>query len=560
MILQHINELASLCAAHGITQAVISPGSRSAAISLAFENHPEIDVKVVADERSAAFIGMGMAQQLKKPVALICTSGSAVYNYAPAVAEAYYQEIPLLIITADRPPEWVDQYDGQTIQQEGIFGKHIKRSLNLPVDLSHRDAQWHTNRLINEAIIATENFPQGPVHLNVPIREPFYPEANEHFDFLPVRKIESVTSQPTLSDAQWNDLIKIWVSSSRKLIVLGQLNPNQELSDSLQELQEKTGVTIINEITANQHGLKKVINKQDLLLQAPDSIEPPQLLITLGKSLISKNLKIFLRKNPPQTHWHIHRGQKINDALQHLSHAFDLDGEYFVNELANRAPAIVAEEYSKRWQGLEEKTNSKSIEYLKMAPFGELKGAALCLKHIPKNSQLHLANSMSVRYANFIGLQEKSIEIFCNRGTSGIDGSNGTAVGAALSNRKLTTLLTGDMAFLYDRNAFWHEYDLSNLRVIVLNNAGGGIFGMIKGPRSQESFEKLFQTHQALSAKLTAKEFGFEYFKVDYESQLEDELQQFFEPNGVGKILEIFSDARQNEEIFKAYKSYCLGL
>lgn len=560
MILPHINEIAQLCVAHGINQAIVSPGSRSAAISLAFEKHPEIDVKVVADERSAAFIAMGIAQQLKKAVALICTSGSAAYNYAPAVAEAYYQEIPLLIITADRPPEWIDQYDGQTIQQEGIYGKHVKESFNLPVDLSHKDAQWHSNRLVNKAILETTEFPQGPVHINVPIREPFYPADGETYQFPETRKIEAVKVEKTLSEVTWNQLISTWNNCYKRLLVLGQMEPNTELTAVLADFNHKTKTPIVNEITANQHGLKGVINKQDLFLQGETEVTAPELLITVGKSLISKNLKLFLRKNPPKYHWHIHEGTRLNDGLQHLTNSFDLNAEHFLSELVKRIPESKSSDFDSRWSTLNESTNIRSSEFLSQSEFGELKAARMALKNIPSNSQLHLANSMSIRYANFIGLGDGSIEVYCNRGTSGIDGSNGTAVGAALSSGKMVTLLTGDMAFLYDRNAFWHSYDISNLRIIVLNNAGGGIFGMIKGPKSQGSYEKLFQTDQPLTAKLTAREYGFEYATAKNEEQLEDELKHFFKPSSSAKILEVLSDPRKNEEIFAAYKAYCLGL
>lgn len=560
MILPHINEIASLCAAHGIQQAVVSPGSRSAAISLAFENHPDIDVKVIADERSAAFIAMGMAQQQQKAVALICTSGSAVYNYAPAVAEAYYQEIPLLIITADRPPEWTNQYDGQTIQQEGIFGKHVKGSFSLPVDLTHSDAQWHSNRLVNEAILLTNGAPKGPVHLNVPIREPFYPTEGESFTYPKTRVMKSVSIEKHLSHSTWNELTEIWNKNTKRLLVIGQMDPNQKLSENLQTLKEKTGIPVLNEIIANQHGLEAAITKQDLFLQGNPPLDAPELLITMGKSMISKNLKIFLRKNPPKFHWHIHEGNRLNDALQHLSHSIDMRPEDFIAQLSEIGGKAEDSDFNKSWNEANNACVEKSYSFAENCDFGELKATSICLNNLPANSQLHLANSMSVRYANFLGISQKNIEIYCNRGTSGIDGSNGTAVGAALTSGKLVTLLTGDMAFLYDRNAFWHAYDLSNLRIIVLNNAGGGIFGMIKGPRSQAGYEKLFQTEQALTAKMTAKEYGFEYATAKNEEQLTDELKTFFKPSASAKILEVFSDPRENEKIFSAYKAYCLGL
>ena len=559
MILPNINEIASLCAAHGITQAVISPGSRSAAISLAFENHPQIEVKVIADERSAAFIGLGMAQQLGKAVALICTSGSAAYNYAPAVAEAYYQEIPLLIITADRPPEWIDQYDGQTIRQEGIYRQHVKASFNLPVDLNHQDARWHSNRLVNEAILKTESFPKGPVHLNVPIREPFYPTDEETIDFSKTRKIEASNVQKNLNEDTWNTLLDQWNDCSNRLIIIGQMERDKSFEKVLESFSSKRQAAVVNEITGNQHGISNVISTQDLFLQGSPNLNKPELLITFGKSLISKNLKIYLRKNPPTYHWHIHEGNRLNDSLQHLSHSLDLSPEKFIAELNERITAASPSEFYNEWTHVDALTRQKSEAFLQTTEFGELLATSMCLKALPSDSQIHLANSMAVRYANFIGING-SQEVYCNRGTSGIDGSNGTAVGAALSSGKMITLLTGDMAFLYDRNAFWHNYDLSNLRIIVLNNAGGGIFGMIKGPKSQAGFEKLFQTEQPLTAKMTAKEYGFEYATAKNGEQLKYELKDFFKASSSAKILEVFSDPRKNEQIFALYKSYCLGL
>ncbi|WP_420387357.1 2-succinyl-5-enolpyruvyl-6-hydroxy-3-cyclohexene-1-carboxylic-acid synthase [Roseivirga sp.] len=560
MILPHINEIASLCAAHGIKQAIVSPGSRSAAISLAFENHPEIDVKVVADERSAAFIGMGIALQKQEAVALICTSGSAAFNYAPAIAEAYYQEIPLLVITADRPPEWVNQYDGQTIQQEDIYGKHVKAAFNLPVDLSHSDAQWHANRLVNEAILATRSFPKGPVHLNVPLREPFYPGEDDKFEYPKVRKIESLEAEKTLSEANWNELLGLWKSFSNRLIVVGQSNPDTELSQALADLAQKTGTPIINEITANQHGIENVITKQDVFLQGQPKLEAPELLITLGNSLISKNLKEFLRKNPTKAHWHIRQGSRLNDSLRQVTHVIDQKPAQFIQTLTTLVSESDTSAFGEAWSSLGREVEKKAQDFLHQATFGEFKAVQTCLNQLPTQGQLHLANSMSVRYANFIGLRQNEVSVYCNRGTSGIDGSNSTAVGAALSTDDMVTLITGDMAFLYDRNAFWHPYDLNNLRIIVMNNAGGGIFGMIKGPRSLASYEKLFQTNQPITAKLTAKEFGFEYATAKNDDQLNDELKSFFNPSSSAKILEVFSDPKVNEKVLADFKAYCLGL
>ena len=178
MRLQPIFNLIEICAKHGLKRAIISPGSRNAPLTMALARNPKIQCRSISDERSAAFIAIGITQQIKKPTILCCTSGSASLNYAPAVAEAFFQQIPLIILTADRPPEWIDQFDGQTIRQNGIYGEHVKNSYSIPVDLTNEAAQVHASRIMNEAINTSMEFPQGPVHINVPFREPFYPASN----------------------------------------------------------------------------------------------------------------------------------------------------------------------------------------------------------------------------------------------------------------------------------------------------------------------------------------------------------------------------------------------
>lgn len=559
MILNHINDIAVVCAGHGIKTAIISPGSRSAPLTLAFNEHPSIDVKVIADERSAAFIAIGIAQQQKKPVALICTSGSAVYNYAPAVAEAYYQEVPLLILSADRPPEWTNQYDGQTIQQSGIFGKHVKASHDFPVDVSHSDSVWHANRIINEAIIASNAFPKGPVHINIPLREPFYPDDQEKISFATKPRIlDTPKLELGLSKNDWDELIQEWNSTTKRLLVVGQLEGDEEVSEVINQFARETNTLIINDIIGNQHHVKGVVQHQDAFLQ-PSSIKAladlsPDILITVGKSLISKNLKLYFRENPPHTHWHVHPSSQVNDTLQNLRKWLPLQPKYFLSELTLRSTNSTDSTFNSQWIDLESKAKSSIASFLESCPFGEFKGVSNCLNSLPNLSQLHLANSMSVRYANLIGLSG-NIRVFANRGTSGIDGSNGTAVGAALAQDKIVTLLTGDMAFLYDRNAFWHNHDLSNLRIIILNNHGGGIFRMIKGPQQQPDYAKLFETHQPLTAENTSKDYDFEYRSCNELDGLKDALASFFDKGSRGKVLEIFSDSKHNAQIFNDFKS-----
>ena len=210
-ILQPLIDMAEICYRQGIRHVVISPGSRSAALTLAFVRHGGFQAHVCIDERSAGFIALGMAQQIDSPVVLICTSGSAAYNFAPAVSEAFFQQIPLLVLTADRPKEWQHQYDGQTIYQTGIFGQHVKRSFEVSPDYQHPDVHWAINRITNEAINLASSVPGGPVHINVPIREPFYPISGEEFAISDqVRIIKKQVHDTTWPQPVLEELLDEW--------------------------------------------------------------------------------------------------------------------------------------------------------------------------------------------------------------------------------------------------------------------------------------------------------------------------------------------------------------
>ena len=552
MILQPILDLVAICAAQGIRQVVLSPGSRCAPLTLAFARHPEMEVRTIADERAAAFIALGMAQQLKKPVVLVCTSGSAALNYYPAVAEAFFQQIPLLVLTADRPPEWVDQWDGQTIFQEEVYGKHVKKSFRFPDSFAHPDQVRHGHRISNEAILVCRQFPAGPVHLNIPLREPFYPEEGELFHFPkhpPVVRLEP--SEVRLGEMALEKLKSELANFQRILLVPGQQASNPSLLALIERLAQNQQVVVVADTLSNLQG-KGTITLHDHWLGREEfhAALAPDLVISFGKSIISKSLKLFLRKQDLQ-HWHIQPDGQAKDTYAGLTRILGSDPFAFLTWLSTHLPPMESD-YAPRWQLLEEQIASSLPLALKEVDFGEYSAVKQVLDALPANGQLHVANSMAIRYVNFLG--RRTQEICCNRGTSGIDGSNSTAVGASLISQAPVTLLTGDMAFFYDRNAFWHNYPMPNLRVIVLNNQGGGIFRLIDGPARQPELEEFFETKQALSAKSLAEEYGFGYASVMTSEQLESALLKFYEPSLQPKIIEIISDSPRNAAILKKIK------
>lgn len=563
MILQAIHDISQICALKGVEYAVLSPGSRCAPLTISFARNPSIRKLTFSDERAAAFHALGIAQETDKPVVLVCTSGSAAYNYAPAVAEAYYQHIPLIILTADRPMEWIGQQDGQTIQQSGIYGKHVKKSYDLPGDYTHPDADWYVNRIINEAVNLSSSHPKGPVHVNVPLREPFYPTEDETPRFSDqIRLIGKSTSSIQTDYAYYNEKL---ATNSRILVVAGQGRHNEELLKALNTFQEKTRCTIVSDIIGNVQEAEDAIIHHDLFIDPVDGLpesHEPELLITFGDSLISKNLKLYLRQCRPAEHWHLQPSEApVADTLQHITEIICTDPVAFFDRISNEMNLSSEFILQKRmnfhhaWSVSDNKSKDLLENELNGDRFNELIAVGLCMKFLPDHSDLHLANSMAVRYANFVGLRnKKNIYVKANRGTSGIDGSNSTAVGNALVTDKIVTLITGDLAFFYDRNAFWNKYSTPNLRIILLNNFGGGIFRMIKGPSQLEELEEFFVTEQKQTAKHLAAEFGLQHHIVSSRTELNRHLPTFFNKGGKTKILEIRTDSGASAQYLKDLK------
>lgn len=558
--MQSIYNIAEICAQKGMKEVILSPGSRCAPLTLSFVRHPEIETKTISDERSAAFIALGISQQTKRTTGLVCTSGSAAYNYAPAIAEAFYQQIPLLIFTADRPPEWIDQLDGQTIRQDAIYGKHVKASYTLPVDTTHPDSQWHITRIISEAINLSQEFPEGPVHINVPMREPFYPESPIVYD-KKIKVIERTEEEKILREDTWNSLLKAYKEASKILIVAGQADPEHHRNSMLDTFVRKNNVPLLADIISNLNK-GSIINYHDSILSSKNEELhkklSPDLLITFGKSVISKNLKVFLRKHKPAQHWHIQPGGYIADTFQSLTKIIPVSPDYFFETLSQKLnQSSPRHSYFKLWEDEEKRAKENLGLFMeKENPFNEFSSLNLVFQALPDNSILHLANSMPVRYANYIGMSEykNGIHVYANRGTSGIDGVISTAFGTALTTDKLVTVITGDMAFFYDRNALWNNYTPSNLRIIILNNHGGGIFRIIDGPNQQPELDEYFETKQKLIAENTAKDHNLDYALCKSSVQLSSMLDEFFKPDTRSKILEIETDSKTNAEVFKNFK------
>ena len=527
---QHIYDLVGLCAQFGVEKAVVCPGSRCAPLLIGFGKHPDIETISVTDERSAGFIALGLAQQSDCPVVLVCTSGTAAQNFAPAVTEAFYQNVPLIVLTADRPPEWIDQWDGQTIHQENMYEPHIKGSFN-----------YNENNVNvgEEALTLASDGAKGPVHLNIPIREPFYPNSLEQIEIATNGTEFAKEKKYEIEDSIWDEFETIMNSSDKVLVLGGQLEPNPELV----ELLNKVNIPIVGDVISNLHGVDGVIKSSDLVFKTNDESIVPDFIITVGLSIISKNLKLFLRKYKPKHHWHIGLGN-VGDPFQSLTKIIEVTPVHFFKEwIEKKISPNDQSDYQFILTEMQKKVDQELSDKLEKSEFNYFSAVQKVLKQLPKNTVLHVGNSMPVRIANFIGIDDSSVDVWCNRGTSGIDGVLSTAVGHALAepNRK-HTLIVGDLSFFYDRNGLWlnHEFP-TNLQIIILNDSGGGIFNMIPGPSNQVGLTNLFTTPHKRTAELTAKEFGLNYQSVTSLEEID---------GWKAGILEIFTDMNINKETF----------
>jgi 2-succinyl-5-enolpyruvyl-6-hydroxy-3-cyclohexene-1-carboxylate synthase len=492
-----------------------------------------------------------MAQRTQSPVVICCTSGTALLNYAPAVAEAFYQKIPLIVLSADRPPEWIDQWDGQTIRQQGALEPHVKKSFQLPVNTQHPDETWEYLRKLSEGVLISNHTPKGPVHLNVPFREPFYPEESDALSYSQNLSLPQLV--PNLTEQREQpDLPKEWERFQRKMLVVGQMEPNPAMVAAVIQWAKHQKIPVVADVTANLFD-HTFIDQHDLFLGTKPSLPTPDLVIYAGKSLLSKSLKKYLRKVQPEV-WHFQPDMEFSFPLQKAEKLFSTDlSQLFDWQLD---PFTQEKSFCSEWQDINLKTREK-LQETKDFPFSETSAAWWLSRQIPPGYNIHLANSMPVRWFNLFRFLNSPKAVYANRGTSGIDGSNGTAVGHALASDDQVLLISGDLSFLYDRNAFFHPYELSNFRIIVFNNFGGGIFNLIPGPLQLPEHERgtHFITPHQKNLKLIAEDLNLTYHLAKDHPSLVNCTKSFFEPSMQGQLLEIQTNPKINQETYFRLKN-----
>jgi 2-succinyl-5-enolpyruvyl-6-hydroxy-3-cyclohexene-1-carboxylate synthase len=573
MIPLQILQWARFCKEAGILHFFASPGSRSAPLVLALQRLGGFEINMVMDERSCAYQALGYARASGSAVGVFCTSGTAVLNLGPAIAEAFYLEQPLFIFSADRPPEWIDQQEGQAIRQTHVFQAHVRFSGTLPIQDPSQQALQHSLRILRQAYFAAFNGPvKGPVHLNIPIREPFYPESGETLVFptLDFGPLHISSSRRRLEREDLSPLIELWNKTSKRLLVVGQSKPWLELANACKALSEYGNVPVAGDFLNNLH-----LDCADGRIVASDGFSKtdwsvdlvPDILITMGGGLLSKPLKQFLAAHTPKEHWHISPDQSFPpDPFMHVTRMVMADPAWFLTRLGESSyfSGQDVQEEAKRFFSawISKENNAQSIlqSEAQKSNWDDMRATAWLMNSLPSEGILFAGNSMSVRYASWFAKNiPPNLVIQANRGTSGIDGCLSSAVGMARAiPGKPVIILLGDMGFFYDRNALWGNGLPPNLKIMVLNNAGGNIFRILPQSGKLPELESHFEMHQPFEAESASKEAGLAYFRAENLKDMHDYGIDFLQFKGPA-LLECLTNGVSDAEAVASWKSLLNG-
>lgn len=548
---KNVLQLVSLLKKAGIRDYILCPGSRNIPLVQTIASIKEFHCYSVTDERSAGFYAIGLMQASGLPVAVCCTSGSAVLNLHPAVCEAYYQHLPLLLLTADRPQEWIGQMDGQTLPQTEAFGFLAKKCVSLP-EIKDGIEKWYCNRLINEALYTLQTLPYGPVQINVPITEPF-------FDFsqtiLPDERL--ITHVHAVQPIVPTELVNRLNKNQRIVLLIGQRSYQIADLKKLLKICENKGIVVLCEHLANIRS-NYVINHFDELLIAKHNFRIPELVIYTGGNIVSKRLKKWLRTNTPAELWWVSDNCSMPDTFQHLTTTIETMAPYdFLTDLFSKLPNTDYRNiYAKEWEMGERKFLSHRIQETFENDFCDLSVLHRFVEELNKypieSPSIQVANSSMVRHLQLFSLST-DIHVLCNRGVNGIEGSLSTAVGYALGHKGLTFCLIGDLSFFYDMNALWHTHLPANLRILLVNNGNGQIFHQL--PQLESPYlDQYFAASHHYHAEGWAHDAGIIYLHCDSFMTLQRTWETFLsEKTERPVLLEVTTNPILNEKIEKKY-------
>ncbi|AHW61235.1 2-succinyl-5-enolpyruvyl-6-hydroxy-3-cyclohexene-1-carboxylate synthase [Draconibacterium orientale] len=544
-----ILHLISLLKEYGISKVVISPGSRHYPLTHSLEADKSFQLYSVVDERSAAFFALGLIQESDSPVAICCSSGTASVNYSSAVCEAYYQKLPLLVITIDRLSALLGQTEDQMIKQTNIYENFVNFECTLSMGDNAMDI-WHSNRLINEALIKLTKKDNGPTHINIPIKQ----HRDLKFETKTLPKVRRIFHHdPELSEQDWKDSAAM-LENKRIMIVWGQSEPlSNKLSAALDEFSKTQNYVILTDSISNCTHHRAILNTFTTLraLSIPDQDNlAPDFVFTIGANFVfNLEIKGFLGayKNKLEN-WQINNGGEISDPFKRLTRVFEMSPTLFFEKITKYSSTPgESDSYFKQWDVIAQAVPEPEVQYSQLQVLGKL------VKKLPENSVLQIANSNAIRLMHLFKIK-KTVRCYCNRGVNGIDGCMSTAVGFAASSDKIVYYVTGDLTFFYDMNALWNRYISKKLRIVLINNEGGAVMHM-PFPKSQaRELEQYTSAYHNTSAKGWAESVGITYTSVTNEDEAEKAIAEITdETMETPMLIEVFTKKEEDVEIVKSY-------
>lgn len=541
------------CVAHGVKHIVFSPGSRNAPFAIAASKHDSIETYVIHDERSAGFFAIGLSEKTEAPVALCCTSGSAPANYLPAITEAYYRNIPLIVISADRPNAWINQGDGQTIQQLGLFKEFIRYSCHLEDGNLTPTTQWQYQRETALLFSKVNGNAKGPVHLNVGLSEPLYREAEKTTNLSRTIHFPII---PGVTPAEMAGLHEK-IDGKKTLVICGQMPQNDPLQSVLATFSQRNNVVVLVENTSNLQSERfNACIDRSLASLPKESVGDfqPDILISLGGAIVSKKIKDFLRSTRLEMHVKVGFDFPEMDTFQQLSHSFICNPIAFFEALNHLHPQTVQPNFFGKWKQLD--YIGKDLLYAFKPEtdfFTDFEAYQMLMDAVEENTNLHMGNSSVVRYCQLFDPLSRC-RYFANRGTSGIDGSISTALGYAIQDERLNLVIVGDISFLYDSAALQIQNTKANVKILLINNQGGGIFRIIPGPRESDQLERFFEAKHTHTGAFAAQ-LGWEYQSVNTAHEFKETLPEFLASNNKS-ILEIQTEREVNPKILNDFFTF----
>ena len=550
---ENVNILTALLVAHGVRHAVVCPGSRNAPIVHNLNECPDIACYPVTDERSAGFYALGMSQALTKPVCVkepvvVCvTSGTALLNLAPAIAEAYYQRWPLVVISADRPPQWIDQLDGQTLPQPDALGRFVAKAVSLPEPRDDEE-RWYCNRLVNEALLKSrEGF---PVHINVPIAEPLFSFTTQT---LPAqRKIELIGS--LMNNRLFHEtFLSAFFQARKPMVIVGQTYFDDSCMAA--DLYEIGAYAVVLSESLTNTVERCHFDEVLPLLEGDDSYKP-DFILYLGGTLVSKRLKRFIRGLSDVSVWSVSEDGAVYDTFMHLTGIIKgsvYEATVLLMDAIEQSTATHTETFVERWNRLLQRASAHADAY---EPAYSQMAAVKWFerrieeKKISKKTSFHYANSAAIRLANIYACHY----VYCNRGVNGIDGSLSTAAGFSLVKDDTVYCVIGDLSFFYDQNALWNQNLKGNFRVLLLNNGKGGIFNMLPGLEQSPVRDSFVAASHQTSAEGICQQNHVVYLRADDMEQMQKGIETLLSLESDRPVLlEVFTNASEDESAYRLY-------